>query len=147
MLIPALIIIERARALLPEQEHSERFRIARGRNLIFVCLYGATTVAILSLNHPFNGFHLKVCWLFSQIVLYVGLSHRISEWNNVSSNNIEEVVQSAIELASHMLIITGPIAVIWWEGIPSVSGAGIVAILKACRWIAVLTLVSKSFMA
>lgn len=133
--------------MLPEQEHSERFRIAGGRNPIFVCLYGATTVTILSLNHPFDGFHLKLCWLFSQIVLYVGLSRRISEWNKVSSIYIEEVVQSATELASHMLIITGPIAVIWWEGIPSVPEAGVVAILKACRWIAVLTLVSKSFMA
>lgn len=88
------------------------------------------------------GSRLNFCWLIAQIVLYTGLHLRLSDWNRNSSDTVEEVFHTARELSFYMVIVTGPLAVIRWQGFSSISQVSIIALVKATRWLSMLTFVS-----
>lgn len=95
----------------------------------------------MSLNQPFDGLHLKLAWLFAQVVLYYGLSHRMAKGTSTRLNDIEDVLHTGLEMAPRVIIVLGPMAIIMWNGMPGLNELGIASVLKACRWIAIITLV------
>jgi hypothetical protein len=150
LLAPALIIIER-KALLPEHEDLEGKGLAQSRGskgkAIFVCLYAAITMIALFGDSPLDSLRLKLCWLFAQIILYWGMSHKIAQSDRLPSQISTDVLHTATALATVMVVITTPLVVLWWHHMPSAPQVGMIGILKACRWMAVLVLVSNNFAA
>lgn len=146
---PALILIERGSTFLPEYHDLEdpeskepSPKTGSKKKLIFLCVYAFVTMIALLRDDPLYGFRLKLCWMFAQLVLYWGLSNRVSQNPGTKSDTVAEAVQTGIELASFMVIITVPLTLLWWHGVPSAAQVGFMGIVKACRWVAVLILVS-----
>ncbi len=147
LLAPGLIIIGRGSESLPEYESPEgnNTNSKNKRKNIILCLYAATTTITLFWDHPFRALPLKLCWIFAQAVLYWGLLNRVSQLNGIQFDDRVEVWHTAIELAGRMALITVPLTILWWHHVPSIPQVGIFAILKACRWIAILVLVLEAF--
>lgn len=148
LLGPALVVIERATAVsLPGYEVTDTKEqspiTGNKRELGFLGAYALIITVALFRGDPLDGFNLKLCWLFAQIVLYWGLSSRVSHTNSIKSENVDEVLHTALELASCMTVITSPLVLLWWQDVPSVPLVGVIGILKAIRWLAVLYLVSN----
>lgn len=98
---------------------------------------------VLLRGEPLDALPLKVCWLFSQAVLYWGIFNRVPLSNALPGNNIVEALRTATELAHLMVLIMVPLTVIWWHGAPTSPQIYMVSVLKAFRWMAVLVLVNN----
>ena len=137
------MLIERRNVSLPEYEKPE------GRNTtsrfhwknILLFLYATITTLALFHEDPLQGLHLKLCWIFAQIVLYWGLSNRISQLNGIKFDDMVDVWNTATELAQWMALMTIPLAILWSNNAPSIPEISMIALLKASRWIAILILV------
>jgi hypothetical protein len=143
-----LIIIERGSTFLPEYHDVEdleskepRPKSGSKKKLMFLCAYAAIIMIALLQGDPLFGFHLKLCWIYAQLVLYWALSNRVSQPTGIKLDTIAEAIQTGVELASVMVVITLPLVILWWNGVSSIPQVGLVGILKACRWISVLVLV------
>lgn len=133
--------------LLPEYEVTEsKIQVisATWRKLpVFLSLQTVITLFALFGDNTLQDFHLKLCWLFAQVVLYWGLSNRISRSTTIRSDGSKEVVHTATEVATGIVFITLPLLVLLWPYFESYRHVAQVVILKACRWSAVLVLVSQ----
>lgn len=139
--------MEKSGSTLPEQEDFETKDVAINsvwrKKTVYVCVYAAITTILMIQGDPLYGLHLKLCWLFAQVVIYWGLFHRQTVSREINRTAIlAESIQTTTDLAHYMVFLTAPLVLLWWQSIQISSVVTLVSVLKAVRWVAILHLVS-----
>ena len=108
-------------------------------------LYVYTLLTIVSLlqAHPFEGAHLEICWLLAQATLYYGLFNRISRTSSVRTDNLAETITTLGELSYFMVPISVSFVFLKWDDLSFAPEVALVAVLKACRMLAIFVLVRR----
>jgi len=114
------------------------------RKSFVVCMYSIALTVILSWNNSHVELRLQICWLFAQSVICYGMSQHLPQVTYTQTNNSIQTLHTVVRLSYTVLLAVVPIVVLFWDAPVSVARLGIVSILKACRWVAVIFLVILS---
>lgn len=145
LLCPIAIAIEEGRRYLPVYNVAEGEKQALSKikfSTLSVYLYAFITTVILLQHDSVHSFRLNVCWLLAQFLLYRTWSQRVSPGTEDKTDNFT-ILHTATELATFVTCVTVPLAVLWWQNVPSIPHVAVVSILKAARWMAVIVLVHE----
>jgi hypothetical protein len=135
-----------ADALLPELEKSQlSLKTVNKRKALAHILPAIAAILILSKNTPFDGFNLQICWLFSQIGIYIILHSWTSGSEPGNQDEFGQILRVAVEISPRIIAITGSLSLIWWQGITFAPIVGLAIVLKSVRWISLLILVCSNF--
>jgi hypothetical protein len=86
---------------------------------------------------------VQVVWLLAQSVLYYGLFGRVHTPKDTDPSNFLEALQTVTELSHLMAAVTLPLAVVSWYWFEPDPMSGILGLVKAARWVAIVVLVSS----